>query len=83
MVVASTQEQANQMAKAVDVKFKSLGKPVLTIQDAIASESFFPALNITTTIGNAIGKQLSDMHYILLLYCLYIIIITFRCNIKI
>ncbi len=56
MVIADTQEHANQMAKAVTVKYKSLGKPILTIQDAITAKSFFPLLDSTTKIGNAVGK---------------------------
>ena len=59
MAIADTQEQANQMARAVKVEYKSLGKPILTIKDAIAAKSFFsiPTNSSLNKVGNAEGKH--------------------------
>ena len=59
MAIADTQEQANQMARAVKVEYKSLGKPILTITDAIAAKSFFsiPTNSSLNKVGNAEGKH--------------------------
>ena len=60
MVIADTQEHANEMAKAVTIRYKSLGKPILTIKEAIAAKSFFPnpaENNSPRKIGNADGNN--------------------------
>lgn len=36
-----TQEHADQIAKAVSVSYKSLGRPILTLEEAIEQKSFF------------------------------------------
>ena len=56
MAIADTQEHANQMAKAVNVKYESSGKPILTIQEAIAANSFFPGTDKPVNIGDADGS---------------------------
>ena len=60
MVIADTQEHANQMAKAVKIQHKSLSKPILTIKDAIAAKSFFPLSGSSSLnkVGNADGKHM-------------------------
>ena len=62
MVIADTQEHANQMAKAVSVKYgDSSGKPILTIEDAIKANSFYPSSESPVRIGDADGKY-SDIY---------------------
>ena len=66
LAVADTQEHAHQMAQAVTLTYQSLGKQILTIQDAIAANSFYkkdPDVNI----GDADGK----MHLICMMHALY------------
>ena len=41
IVLADTLAHAKEMADAVVVQYKQLGKPILTIQDAIKASSFF------------------------------------------
>lgn len=55
MVIADTQEHANQMAQAVTVKYQSMGKLILTIKDAIAANSFYdePGTDGILKIGDA------------------------------
>ena len=55
LAVADTQEHARQMAQAVTLTYQSLGKQILTIQDAIAANSFYdkePDINIGDADGN-------------------------------
>ena len=55
LAVADTQEHAHQMAQAVTLTYQSLGKQILTIQDAIAANSFYdkePDINIGDADGN-------------------------------
>ena len=42
LVVAHTYDQAVNAVTMVNVKYKELKNPILTIQDAIAANSFFP-----------------------------------------
>ena len=56
MVIADTQAHANEMVKAVVVQYKQLGKPILTIKDAISRESFHNDEDLETIrIGNIEG----------------------------
>lgn len=57
MVIADTQIHADEIAKAVTVSYKTLGKPILTIKDAIAAKSFFniPGEGDPVKIGDAEG----------------------------
>lgn len=55
MALADTQEHANQMAKAVSIKYESLGKPILTISDAIEAKSFYDTGETAVKIGDAEG----------------------------
>ncbi len=61
MVIADTQEHADKMAKAVNIKYESLGKPILSIQDAMKANSFHPSTNIVS-IGNADGTKPASNH---------------------
>ena len=40
-LLSDTQQHADQIAQAVTVSYESLGKPILTIEDAIEQKSFF------------------------------------------
>lgn len=52
LAIADTPEHAAQMAQAVTIQYQSLGKQILSIQDAIAAGSFYPQ-QPGTTIGDA------------------------------
>ena len=47
--LTDTQEHANQIAKAVTLEYQSQGKPILTLEDAVRSNSFFtnPSTDVT------------------------------------
>ncbi|XP_066268462.1 uncharacterized protein [Branchiostoma lanceolatum] len=55
LVVADTQSHADAMAKAVKVTYTDLKPPILTIQDAIAAQSFFPSNDQEVIKGDAEG----------------------------
>ena len=57
MVIADTQEHADKMAKAVNIKYESLGTPILSIQDAMKANSFLPSNANIVTIGDATGRN--------------------------
>jgi len=52
-----TQANADRAAKMVKIQYKSKGKPILTIADAIQNNSFydFPGKESILTVGNAKG----------------------------
>ena len=54
-----TQEYANAIARAVVVGYEDVRKPILTIQDAIAAQSFypFPSPQQVLSVGDAPGKD--------------------------
>jgi xanthine dehydrogenase/oxidase len=52
LVVAETYDQAYNASKSVLVSYKEMQKPILSIQDAIKANSFFPSIP-TFTYGNA------------------------------
>ncbi len=55
-MIADSQTNADRMAKTVTVQYRPLGKPILTIQQAIEMESFHNDPNLTTiNIGNTEG----------------------------
>ena len=62
LVVASTVEQASSAVKMINIKYKEIKKPILTIQDAIQANSFFPSPadfiygNAEEAIANAPNK---------------------------
>ena len=76
MVIADTQEHANQMARAVSIKYKSMGKLILTIKDAIAAKSFYdePGTDGILKIGDANGMIYDTTIIRLVMY------ITFLCT---
>lgn len=43
LVIAQTYSQAMAAAKMVNIKYKEIKKPILTIQEAIAASSYFPS----------------------------------------
>lgn len=43
LVVASSVEQAKSAVKMIDIKYKEIKQPILTVQDAIRANSFFPS----------------------------------------
>ncbi|KAL9651081.1 hypothetical protein ABK040_002798 [Willaertia magna] len=54
LVVAETAKQAKIAARLVDVKYKEKDEPlILSIQDAIKHNSFFPGTTLTVKDGNA------------------------------
>jgi xanthine dehydrogenase/oxidase len=53
LVVAKTARQASEAARAVQITYKNVKKPLLTIQDAIAAQSFFPKPADDFVYGNA------------------------------
>ena len=59
LAVADTQEHAHQMAQAVILTYQSLGKQILTIQDAIATNSIHQSdsINIGDTDGISVYIQ--------------------------
>ena len=61
MVIADTQEHADQMARAVNVKYESSGKPILNIKEAVAAKSFYPASEDPVKIGNAEGETYTSL----------------------
>lgn len=63
LVLADTQQNANRMAQAVSVSYQTLGKPILTIAEAIENNSFFdsPAASDVIKTGNSEG-QLTSAH---------------------
>ena len=58
LVLADTQQNANRIAQAVIVSYQSLGKPILTISDAITINSFFDSPDASNVMkaGNAEGQ---------------------------
>jgi len=42
IIIADTQDHANAAAKLVEVTYSNVGTPILTIEDAIAKNSYFP-----------------------------------------
>ena len=52
LIVASTVDQAKNAVKMVNIKYKEMKKPILTVQDAIQANSFFPSPP-DFTLGNA------------------------------
>ncbi len=64
MVIADTQQHADQMAKAVNVKYgETTGKLILTIEDAITAKSFYPTNEAPVSIGNADGTRQLILFY--------------------
>ncbi|KAL5509791.1 hypothetical protein EMCRGX_G005217 [Ephydatia muelleri] len=53
LVLADTQEYANAIAQSITVNYQNVKKPILTIQDAIAAQSFFPSPGPPIVMGNA------------------------------
>ena len=54
---SDTQENATRIAQAVSVQQESVGKPILTLRDAIAAGSFFdrPGPADVVNVGDAKG----------------------------
>ena len=62
LAVADTQEHAHQMAQAVTLTYQSLGKQILTIQDAAANSIHqSDSINIGDTDGISVYIQ-NEMH---------------------
>lgn len=57
LAIADTQEHADQMAKAVNIKYEIQGKPILTISDAIKANSFYDTGETAVKIGDAEGMR--------------------------
>jgi len=66
IVLADTQENATRIAQAVSVQQESAGKPILTLQDAIAAGSFFdsPGPADVVKVGDAKAAISSSPHSI-------------------
>eukprot|EP00731_Ephydatia_muelleri_P028954 Em0020g598a len=66
LVLADTQEYANVIARAVVVGYQDVGKPILTIQDAIAARSFypFPGSQQVLSVGDAPAAIATSAHVI-------------------
>jgi len=61
IIVADTQRHADEAAKAVRVTYKEQKPPILTIDEAIATKSFFDPQAKTLTKGDADSKYLSSL----------------------
>ena len=59
IAIADTFQHAHQMSRAVSIKYESLGKPILSIQDAIAAGSYYNQNPNFVTIGNVDGNYMS------------------------
>lgn len=75
MVIADSQAHASEMAKAVVVKYKSRGKPILSIEEAIAKESYHSLGDLEPiNIGNIEGALvISSFHVFLFMYNFFFI----------
>ena len=64
LVLADTQEYANAIARAVVVGYEDVRKPILTIQDAIAAQSFypFPSPQQVLSVGDAPAAIAASAH---------------------
>lgn len=69
IALAKTQMSASKMVQAVRVSYQSLGKPILTIKDAIAQNSFFnePGSADVFTAGDA------ESRFKILLYAVHVL----------
>ncbi|XP_019856500.1 PREDICTED: xanthine dehydrogenase/oxidase-like [Amphimedon queenslandica] len=63
LALADTQEHALKMAKAVTLTYQSLGKQILTIQDAIDAKSFYDE-QPNVTVGDADGAIKGSDHVV-------------------
>ncbi len=55
-----TQERADEIACAVEVTHKTLGPPILTLEEAIQSQSFFSSPRRTERkVGDAEGVKIN------------------------
>ena len=66
-----TQANADRAAKMVKIQYKSKGKPILTISEAIQNNSFydFPGKESILTVGNAHGLC---VHVCVLCACMHV-----------
>ena len=62
LACTDTQEYANAIARSVTVNYQNVKKPILTIQDAIAAQSFFPSPGPPIVQGNAKGYVHKHVH---------------------
>ena len=62
LVVASTHEQAVYAARKVQITYEDINPVIISIEDAIANNSFFPDIHSIETGDMETAKKEADIH---------------------